>query len=253
MSRFKLSVSDQLEVQWLNNATTFSETLYPQDILAPEKPEIRIITKEEAEELVNNPDGRRRLVYAQQLTADGSVKCRTLLTSRMLHIRDLANAQALEDKNPKPKPIKQPKPKKEKKTMTHESPTDAQTKSTPVTPGQPSTEPTEPKVSKKKPYDERVRGMSHKKLGTCIITKINENNPRRAGTGAAKQWELYKDGQTVAEFIAAGGNIHTVKLDFSNGHIDLSNPIEVGADLSTKKEDETTAGEEVAQAGSAQA
>jgi hypothetical protein len=63
---------------------------------------------------------------------------------------------------------------------------------------------------------------------TAIICLVkNEDgsfkaNPKRANTNAFAMFELYKDGQTVKDFIEAGGSTEWVRWDISKGHITLA-------------------------------
>lgn len=47
-------------------------------------------------------------------------------------------------------------------------------------------------------------------------------NPKRPNTNAFTMFELYKDGQTVKDFIEAGGSTEWVRWDISKGHITLA-------------------------------
>lgn len=49
-------------------------------------------------------------------------------------------------------------------------------------------------------------------------------NPKRAGTGAHARFALYHEGQTVAEYLAAGGVIRDVSWDARQGFITLVDP-----------------------------
>jgi hypothetical protein len=48
-----------------------------------------------------------------------------------------------------------------------------------------------------------------------------KGNPKRPGSNAHAMFELYKDGQTVAQYIEAGGGRDWVRWDVSKGHITL--------------------------------
>jgi hypothetical protein len=55
-----------------------------------------------------------------------------------------------------------------------------------------------------------------------IITIKSIANPKRQGTLAHGRFELYKDGMTVAEYVAAGGRTGDVNHDAEAGYIELS-------------------------------
>lgn len=48
-----------------------------------------------------------------------------------------------------------------------------------------------------------------------------ENNPKRKGTAAAKRFELYSDGMTVAAFLAAGGTNADLSNDVGHSYIEV--------------------------------
>jgi hypothetical protein len=57
-----------------------------------------------------------------------------------------------------------------------------------------------------------------------ILTKPDgtpSGNPKRPGTNAHAMFELYKDGQTVAQYVEAGGGRDWVRWDVSKGYITL--------------------------------
>tara|TARA_R110000782_G_scaffold31993_5_gene78336 strand:- start:6867 stop:7109 length:243 start_codon:yes stop_codon:yes gene_type:complete len=60
---------------------------------------------------------------------------------------------------------------------------------------------------------------------TIVIVKDFEGKARREGTKAAKIFDSYKDGQTVAEFLAksreVGGSLRNVRKDVAYGRIEL--------------------------------
>ena len=55
-----------------------------------------------------------------------------------------------------------------------------------------------------------------------IITIKSIANPKRQGTLAHGRFELYKDGMTVADYVAAGGRTGDVNHDAEAGSIELS-------------------------------
>ena len=55
-----------------------------------------------------------------------------------------------------------------------------------------------------------------------IITIKSIANPKRQGTLAYGRFELYKDGMTVADYVAAGGRTGDVNHDAEAGYIELS-------------------------------
>ena len=59
------------------------------------------------------------------------------------------------------------------------------------------------------------------------ITVLAETNPRRAGTVTHKIFELYKNGMTVGEFVAAGGRLIDVKADIERKHISIESSAQV--------------------------
>ena len=101
---------------------------------------------------------------------------------------------------------------------------DTEVKSTSKTSFLPTPNPKEPKVKKEKvardPNAVRVTGKS-KDLLTQVITVLATENPRRKNSETYKIFDLYKDGDTVAEFIKKGGRIVDVKADVERKHISL--------------------------------
>jgi len=53
------------------------------------------------------------------------------------------------------------------------------------------------------------------------IKILTAENPRRKGTATFDMFNLYKDGMTVAEYLAAGGRLIDVKADVERKHIEL--------------------------------
>jgi len=55
------------------------------------------------------------------------------------------------------------------------------------------------------------------------IRVANGTNPKKAGSGAAKRWDLLfsHDGKTVAEFLAAGGNPETLANAMTKGNVEV--------------------------------
>lgn len=67
----------------------------------------------------------------------------------------------------------------------------------------------------------KIRQRANKK---AIITIKTIDNPKRMGTLAYARFELYKDGMTVAEYVAAGGRTGDVIYDMAEGYISLTLP-----------------------------
>jgi hypothetical protein len=59
------------------------------------------------------------------------------------------------------------------------------------------------------------------KIPAGKIHVLAEKNPRREGTRAHKQFALYKNGQTPAEFLAAGGTGGDLRWDLKRKHIEI--------------------------------
>ena len=58
----------------------------------------------------------------------------------------------------------------------------------------------------------------------AIIKLVQNTNPKRAGTLAFQRYALYRDGMTVAEYVAAGGRTGDVNHDATEGYITLELP-----------------------------
>jgi len=56
----------------------------------------------------------------------------------------------------------------------------------------------------------------------AIITIAVTGNPKRLHTLAHARFELYKDGATVADYVAAGGRTGDVLHDVAQGYITLN-------------------------------
>lgn len=54
-----------------------------------------------------------------------------------------------------------------------------------------------------------------------VISVKIDKNPKREGTAAFNRFELYRDGMTVDQFIAAGGSRIDVSYDVKKGYIEL--------------------------------
>jgi hypothetical protein len=67
----------------------------------------------------------------------------------------------------------------------------------------------------------KQRARANKK---AIITYVAVPNPKRKNTLARERYELYRNGMTVAEYIAAGGRSGDVNHDAAEGHITLELP-----------------------------
>lgn len=72
----------------------------------------------------------------------------------------------------------------------------------------------------KKPAAPRVRA-SARFPDAAKITLISEKNPKREGSKAHPRFALYKTGQTVGEFIKAGGTFGDLDWDSSHGFISV--------------------------------
>ena len=57
---------------------------------------------------------------------------------------------------------------------------------------------------------------------SAVITLVGIANPKRPGTLACTRFDLYTNGMTVADYIAAGGRSGDVLYDVAQGHITLS-------------------------------
>jgi len=59
---------------------------------------------------------------------------------------------------------------------------------------------------------------------SSAITVLSESNPKRAGSQAHKDWDIYADSgaKTVQEFYDAGGNKASIAYDFMHGFIDCA-------------------------------
>jgi len=70
----------------------------------------------------------------------------------------------------------------------------------------------------KKPAGERTPST---KIPTGKIHLLVAKNPRREGTRAHKQFALYKNGMSTAEFLAAGGTGGDLRWDLKRKHIEI--------------------------------
>lgn len=52
-----------------------------------------------------------------------------------------------------------------------------------------------------------------------IIHVLAPSNPRRAGTGAAAHWDIYRNGMTIGQFIKADGILSKLTTDVTRGNI----------------------------------
>ena len=57
-----------------------------------------------------------------------------------------------------------------------------------------------------------------------IIRLLTTGNPKRAGTDGHRRFALYRDGMTVAAFLAAGGRSADIKWDAERSFIRLDDP-----------------------------
>lgn len=55
-----------------------------------------------------------------------------------------------------------------------------------------------------------------------VITLLVDENPKRKGTMAWDKWEVYEDGMTVGEYLAAGGKRSTLNYDVEKGYIEIN-------------------------------
>ena len=60
-----------------------------------------------------------------------------------------------------------------------------------------------------------------KAVDTRKITVLAKENPKRAGSAAAKRFELYKKSKTIAEFLAAGGGKGDIAWDEAHKFIQV--------------------------------
>lgn len=79
-----------------------------------------------------------------------------------------------------------------------------------------------------KPTAKKEKGESTGRRGRApawpLETKIKvvaKENPKRAGSAAAKRFDLYKDNPTVGAFLAAGGTSGDLHWDSTHGHIEI--------------------------------
>lgn len=63
------------------------------------------------------------------------------------------------------------------------------------------------------------RGRQPKYTNAMTITKLNDTNPCRAGTASFDRAALFRTGQTVEEFFAAGGRMSDVHSAIKRNHI----------------------------------
>ncbi len=80
----------------------------------------------------------------------------------------------------------------------------------------------EPKAKKVKDESESSgrRGRTSEFAGKKLKL-LTKENPKRAGSGAFKRFELYSDVKTVDDFIAAGGTYGDIKYDLEAGYIEV--------------------------------
>jgi hypothetical protein len=83
-------------------------------------------------------------------------------------------------------------------------------------PVQPATTEKEIKMS-----ETNGRGRAPAIAGDAKIKVLAEKNPKRAGTASFDRFAKYADGQTVDEFIAAGGLRADVNYDADKGYISV--------------------------------
>lgn len=70
------------------------------------------------------------------------------------------------------------------------------------------------------PGEKKDRARSSKNFnGELKISLLSDKNPKREGSKAHGRFALYKDGQTVAEFVKAGGTFGDLAWDSSRGFI----------------------------------
>lgn len=92
---------------------------------------------------------------------------------------------------------------------------------------------------------ERSPRLSLKLIGDNKITILSKTNPKREGSAAHKKFEWYKDGQTVTEFLEAGGSFADLRYDLTKGYIavegviapEADEPAEVSDDAETSTDD----------------
>ena len=84
-----------------------------------------------------------------------------------------------------------------------------------------STQKTEEKTTRIKYADEMVISLGVDKEGNSTSGK---NNPKREGTRCHEQFALYKDGMTVAEYLASGGARASINWDVEKGYIKVDKP-----------------------------
>ena len=68
-----------------------------------------------------------------------------------------------------------------------------------------------------------VRAKRTGDVPTGTIHVVNGTNPKKAGSGAAKRWDLLfsHDGKTVDQFITAGGNPETLANAMAKGNVEV--------------------------------
>ena len=62
-----------------------------------------------------------------------------------------------------------------------------------------------------------------------MIRLKTDKNPKREGSAAHKRFALYVDGQTVDDFLKAGGTMGDINFDQSKGFIELEGGAEPAA------------------------
>lgn len=55
----------------------------------------------------------------------------------------------------------------------------------------------------------------------AVITILATYNPKRKNSGGHARFELYKDGMTVAEYVAIGGKAADIRYDIAKGNIEI--------------------------------
>jgi hypothetical protein len=55
-----------------------------------------------------------------------------------------------------------------------------------------------------------------------VITLLVKENPKRKGSACYPRFDLYEDGMTVADYIAAGGRKADIKWDVDKKFIEVS-------------------------------
>jgi len=68
---------------------------------------------------------------------------------------------------------------------------------------------------------QKTRQRANKK---AVITIKTIDNPKRLGTLSHARYELYQDGMTVADYVAAGGRTGDINYDVAEGYIALTLP-----------------------------